>query len=579
VRAPAPRFRSCCLAALVAGSSATQAAKPDDPAVRFRFDEQAAARGITAVNHCGSPTKKRYVLEELGQGCALFDKDGDGDLDAYLVDASSLVAPTDPEGAWKPALDGRCRMYENDGGGRFADVTDASGAGLAVFGQGVVAADYDGDADLDLYVTCWGGNHLLQNDGKGRFRDVTEQAGVVVGLWSVGAAFFDADGDGDLDLYVGNYFSMDRARDPDCWRKVDCPYYELLAPCGPKGMVPEADTFFRNKGDGTFEDASEESGFRSAQPSYALGLVAFDYDLDGDLDLFVANDSRAQYLFENDGRGRFTEVAQLAGCALSASGMQQAGMGVACGDADGDLDLDLFLTTFSHDDKTLFLNDGAGSFLDGTRRQQLGTETWLALGWGTEFVDLDLDGDLDLFVSNGHVHVDADRRAPELTYRQRCRTYLNEEARFRDVTLAAGKGFGRLASYRGAAFGDVDGDGDDDVLVATQNEAPALFVNEQLGPRRHWLVVELDQPGPNRFAVGARAVAEVGGRKLLRFVHTSGSFASASDTRLRFGLGDAAVVDELTVWWPDGTTQKASGVAGDRVLRWTKGGAPAPRLP
>jgi hypothetical protein len=421
---------------------------------------------------------------------------------------------------------------------------------------------------------------LYRNQGNGTFEDATAAAGLGDERWSVSAAFFDADGDDDLDLYVGNYFAMARARDPDCWKKVDCPYYEILASCGPKGMVPEADVFYVNDGDGTFTDATASSGIGAVAPRYALGVVAFDFDRDRDVDVYVANDSRGNFLFQNDGRGHFEEVADLAGCSLNAAGMQQAGMGVACGDFDGDLDLDLLTTNFSHDDNTLFENDGAGSFLDVTARQSFGTESWLALGWGTDLVDFDLDGDLDLLVANGHVYPAADVRAPELTYKQRCHLFLNEAGKLRFVNDSGGSALERRASFRGAAFGDVDDDGDEDVLVVAMNEPPALFINHGLpGAPRRFVTVELDAPGKNRFAIGASVVAEIGARKLLRFVRGGGSFASTSSSRLHFGLGEAESIDRLTVAWPDGSTQSVSGVPAGRRLRWKKGAAPEPRLP
>ncbi|MBM4014804.1 MAG: CRTAC1 family protein [Planctomycetes bacterium] len=550
-----------------------------DGAAPITLVDEAAARGVTALLHCGDPVKRRYLLECIGCGCALFDKDGDGDLDLFLVDAGTIGPPPDlPEGAdplavdWKPRKDGQCRLYENDGAGRFRDVTEASGAGIRVFGQGVTAADYDGDGDLDLYVTCWGPNRLLQNDGSGRFTDVTRGTGVGDPHWSVGAAFFDADGDDDLDLYVGNYLAMAIARDPDCWRKVDCPFLDVPAACGPKGMVPETDSFFRNKGDGDFRDMSEKAGIHDHEPRYALGVVAFDHDQDGDVDVYVGNDSRANSLWDNDGKGRFFDLGDLSGAAVNRDGVAQASMGVACGDLDGDGLFDLAVTNFSHDDNTVYRNEGGGNFADITARHPFGSKAYLSLGWGTEFVDFDGDGALDLFVANGHVYPEADVRAPELSWKQQNRVYQQVNGILRDVTDTAGSGLQRKASFRGAAFGDVDGDRDVDVVVMAMDEPPALLINQ--GDGRDALLLELRQPtGMNRFAIGARAVATVGGKRLARQVRAGGSFASMSDLRLHFGLGGAPRIDRLEVTWPDGTRQEFGDVAGGRTARLVKGGA------
>ncbi|MBL8843747.1 MAG: VCBS repeat-containing protein [Planctomycetes bacterium] len=562
-----------------AGSASTPSSVPPPApiALRFALRDEAAARGVVAVNHCGAPLDKRYALEEIGQGCALFDKEGDGDLDLYLVDACGLVAPADGKGDWTLDRKGRCTLLENDGSGRFTDVTEAAGdAGLRVFGAGAIAADYDGDGDVDLYVTCYGENKLLQNDGSGRFADVTAAAGVGETRWSTGAAFFDADGDDDLDLYVGNYFAMTIAGDPDCWNKVDCPYFELKAACGPKGMVPEPDRYYANNGDGTFRDATADAGFAAVEPRYSLGIAAFDADGDGDQDLYVANDSRGNYLFVNDGKGRFSEEADLAGAALSGAGLAQAGMGVAIGDWDGDLDLDLFCTNFSHDDNTLYQNDGSGTFLDVTARHAWGTETWLALGWGTAFEDFDLDGDQDLFVANGHVYPGADARAPELTYKQLCRAY-EFDGRYRDVTVAAFPGAPPRKSFRGAAFGDVDGDGDGDVVVMAQNESPALFVNDAAQRASGQQVAfVLEQPGMNRFAIGARIVVEAGGRRQLRLVQAGSSFQSSNEAAARFGLGGATRLERVTVTWPDGVVEEARDLAAGTRWRWRRGTPPQP---
>ncbi|MSR47330.1 MAG: CRTAC1 family protein [Planctomycetes bacterium] len=571
------------LAFLLAPQAPTQPSPPSSsPAPCFTFTEEAAARGVTWVNHCGDPVKKRYLLECIGCGCALFDKDGDGDLDLYLVDACTIAPPADLAPGidpldvdWRPQKDGQCRLYENDGTARFTDVTEASGAGVRAFGQGVTAADYDGDDDLDLYVTCWGPNRLLQNDGTGAFTDVTRPAGVADPHWSVGAAFFDADGDDDLDLYVGNYLAMAVARDPKCWRKVDCPFFDTLAACGPKGMVAEPDSFFRNKGDGDFREASERAGIHDHEARYALGVVAFDHDLDGDIDVYVGNDSRANSLWDNDAKGRFFDIGDLSGAAVNRDGVAQASMGVACGDLDGDGLFDLAMTNFSHDDNTVYKNEGGGSFLDVTARHPFGPKAYLSLGWGTEFVDLDDDGDLDLFVANGHVYPEADAKAPELAYKQQNRVYRQERGVLHDVTDAAGQGFERLASHRGAAFGDLDGDRDIDAVVTAMNEPPSVLINhgDGSGNGGRSLLLELRQPtGMNRFAIGARVVAKVGDRLLARCVRAGGSFASMSDLRLHFGLGDATKIDHLVVFWPDGTKQEFAEVAGGRKVRLVKGG-------
>jgi hypothetical protein len=564
------------------------------PPCAIRFTDEAAARGLTWVSHCGDATKKRWLVEEIGLGCALFDMDGDGDLDLFLADACRLAPPkeltagVDPLDAdWRPVIDesgaGQCRLLRNDGSGRFEDVTEGSGAGQRLFAQGAIAVDHDGDGDVDLYLTCFGSDRLLENDGRGHFTDVTARAKLGDRRWSVGAAFLDADRDGDLDLYVANYFSMQVAVDPQCWRKVDCPYFGIPAACGPKGMVPEPDVFYANQGDGTFAEASEASGIRAVAPSYGLGVVAFDWDLDGDVDLYVGNDSRANHLFDNDGKGRFTEIGDLAGCAVSRNGVEQASMGLACGDFDGNGLLDLACTNFSHDDNTVYANQGDGMFLDVTSRMGFGTSAYLSLGWGTDFVDLDQDGALDFFVANGHVYPEADQRAPELSYRQRNLVYRNVGGRFEDVTGSAGPGLERRAPFRGAAFGDVDDDGDVDVVVMALDEAPSLLVNQANSPGRaapasHWLLLALEGAGKNRSAIGARAVAEVAGKSLLRVVRSGGSFASTSDPRLHFAWRGAdaasapAKIDRLTVTWPDGKKQLFADVAADRVLRLVEDG-------
>ncbi len=543
--------------------------------------DEAKARGVTGENHCGDPLKKRYLLETIGNGCALFDYDGDCDLDLYVVDGCTLVPP-DKEDCpsflvagedWRPGFDGQSRLYENDGRGFFEDVTPKSGASFRGFGVGASAADYDGDVDVDLYVTCWGPNLLFRNNGDRTFTEVGRQAGVADDRWSIASCWFDAENDGDLDFYVTNYFAMTVARDPDCWRKVDCPFFDLKTPCGPKGMVPEPGALFQNHGDGTFLDASVESGIHAAPNSYGLGAVAFDFERDGDADLYVANDSRANYLFVNDGAGHFEECADLLGAALNRDGIAQAGMGIGCGDYDGDTDLDLFLTNFSHDNNTLYRNEGT-EFLDVTFHSGFPGDVYYALGWGAEFADFDNDGDLELFVANGHIYPEADVRAPELNYKDYNRLYVIEQGKFVDVTFRSGPGMSKKSSTRGAAVGDLDNDGDLDLVLVEQNEAPTLLINQRRDASRQSVTLLLQGVNGNSSAIGAEVVAECGPRRMLRVVRSGHSYACGGDPRLHFGLDREESLSRATVRWPDGGTQTAEGLKPG-FYRWRQGEMPA----
>ncbi len=521
----------------------------------FWFVNEAESRGVTAVNHCGDPETKTWALEEIGNGCAWIDFDRDRDQDLFIVDASTLVPGEKPGDPWTIAGDGRSTLYENDGTGHFTDITEKSRAMVSGFGVGVSVADFDNDRDPDLYITCWGPNRLLRNDGGGRFTDVSDHAGVAKNSWSVGSCWFDAEGDGDLDLYVANYFAMNEERDPECWKKRDCDYRTLKVACGPQGMVAEKDHFFLNNGNGTFEDVSATCGiWDDVVPQYGLGAVAFDFDSDNDMDIYVANDSRGNFLFENDGKGHFTQLADLLGASLNRDGVPQAGMGIACGDFDNDRDADLFLTNFSHDYNTLYRNDSGMEFLDISRRMGMKQSEFFALSWGTEFADFDNDGSLDLVVANGHVYPEADERGPELAYRQRNTIYRQVDGEFVDVSDRAGPGFERRSSSRGLACGDADNDGDLDLVIIEQNETPSLLINETPGGRS--LMVSLQATDDNRDAVGSRVVAFLGDSEQVRFMRRGHSFASCHDPRLHFGLGAEGKVDRIEVTWPNGTTSQ-----------------------
>ena len=489
------------------------------------------------------------------------------------VDAPAHLMPPATDKDWKPAFDGRCRLYENDGTGHFTDVTEDCGIDYRGMGSGASAADYDNDGDLDLYLTCWGPNRLYRNDGGGKFTDVTETARVGDDRWGVASCWLDYDGDGHLDLYVTNYFVMTTARDPEVWQKVKCAHHDLKVACGPRGMVAEPDVLYRNRGDGSFEDASEKSGILdNTGPFYGLGVVAFDSDRDGDADLYVANDSRANFLFENQGDGTFVEIADFAGVAMSDNGVPQAGMGIAVGDYDNDLDLDLFLTNFSEDDNTLYRNDRRNLFRDITMRMNFGETSYFSLGWGAGFVDFDNDADVDLFVANGHVYPEADQRAPEMTYRQSNRLFRNDAAQLRDLTVEAGPGLQKIEVTRGAAFGDVDNDGDVDVLLVELNAAPSLLIN-QLDNGHRSILVTLESTTMNRHGIGARVVVEAGGQKLMQEVRAGHSFAGCDDLRLHFGTGASDQVDLLRIVWPEGKPSVFRNVASGRWYHVRQGEA------
>ncbi len=514
---------------------------------RFRFVDRAREAGLTTVSWCGRP-EKPHLLESGGCGIALFDYDGDGDLDAYVLSGWRLEGDRVVE-------KGRNALYRNRGDGTFEDVTEKAGVGDDGWACGVAVGDVDGDGRPDLFVTNFGPDVLFRNRGDGTFERAKDPPSV--DGWSTGAVFFDADGDGDQDLFVAGYVKA--TLDEVLAAKPTLDWKGAKVMFGPFGLEGEANRFFRNEGGGRFVDATKEAGLADVGLYFSFGVAAADLDGDGDLDLYVANDSNPNYLYRNDGKGRFEEVGLWSGAALSGEGKAQAGMGIAVGDFDGDLRPDLFVTNFAEDSCTLYRNLGRLAFADVTVKAGLKEPTFLPLSWGTALADFDLDGDLDLFVANGHIYPQADANPKSgTTYRQRNLLFENEGGRFTDVTAAAGPGLAVVESSRGVAAGDVDGDGDVDLLVSNVDAPPTLLVNEC--PRRGaWLLV--DAPG------ALRVVAEVGGRRIARDAVFGGSFCSASDPRFHFGLGPASRVDRLTVTWPDGGTSVREAVPVDRAIR------------
>jgi len=541
------------------------------------FRDAAAAAGLD-FHHFNGASGGYFMVEILGAGGALFDYDGDGDLDVYLVQGAmlgpgrSLDDAVFPPHHPTPLSD---RLYRNDLDGdglRFTDVTEESGIGrLATgYGMGVAAGDYDGDGDLDLYLTNFGPNQLLRNRGDGTFEDVTVAAGAGDDGWSVPAAFFDYDGDGDLDLFVGNYVDFDFAKLPVCRDLTGAQDY-----CGPKVFDPQADRLLRNRGDGSFEDVSAAAGL-AASFGPALGVVAADFDDDGRPDLYVANDARANNLWMNRGDGTFEDRALLAGAAVDASGKPQGSMGVDAGDFDGDGDLDLFMTHIAAETNTLYRNDGSGMFEDDSAATGLGAPSLPFTAFGTAWFDYDNDGWLDLMAVNGAVTkiLSQVQQGDPYPLHQPNQLFHNAGGRFTDVSAEAGEAFRLSDVSRGAAFGDVDDDGDADVLV-TNNNGPARLLLNQVGNAAPWLGVRLLLADGRRTAVGARAAVLVdGAAQRWRRVRPEGSYAVANDPRLLFGLGGLGTpphLDAVRVVWPDGSREDFPVAAVGRYVDLVQG--------
>jgi len=535
--------------ALIACSTLGWVAPPCATAQSFHFVEASKAAGLTEPTWCGRDDKP-HLLESGGTGLALFDADGDGDLDLYLVNGWRL------DGA-EVAERGQDLFYLNRGDGTFENATAESGLGHDGWGTGVAVGDVDGDGDRDLFVTNFGPDRLYFNDGHGRFEVAAASPGI--DGWSAGAVLFDADADGDADLFVAGY--IEATLDEVLHAEPTLEWQGLEVMLGPFGLQGEANKFFENDGTGVFEERTAAAGLVDRGLFYSFGLAAVDLDDDLDLDLYVANDSNANYVYRNDGAGHFQEMGLWSGAALDAGGAAQAGMGVAIGDYDGDLDPDVFVTNFEKDTSTLYRNHGDCLFEDVSVEMGLKAPTFQPLSWGTVFADFDLDADLDLFVANGQIYPQADA-VEGTSYAQTNLLLEQTPAGFVDVSRRSGPGLAVRESSRGVAAGDIDGDGDIDLVVANVDAPPTLLRNES--PRRGaWLII--DAP------LALRADVWAGGRRLVRHRVHGGSFVSVSDDRFHFGLGGVGAIERLSVTWPDGTIQDVSQTRVDRIVKVRRG--------
>jgi hypothetical protein len=521
----------------------------------LRFTDLTTESGLDFVHVSGAPDRKDYIFEAKGGGVAALDIDNDGWMDVVFSQGSTLERFRKGENP-APAV------YRNRGDGRFENVTGRAGLTARGWGMGVTAADFDNDGFTDLYLTNLGPDTIYRNNGDGTFSDVTVRAGVDVPGWSASAAFFDADNDGLLDFYVARYLDAGPDRLPEERGGGTCHYLGAAVLCGPRGIPGAPDAFYRNRGDGTFEERSERSGAVDRERYFGLGVVAADLDGDRDADLYVGNDATPNLLFVNRGDGRFDERGFPSGLAVSGDGNEQASMGVDAADYDNDGRLDVYATHFANDYSTLYRNLGGMEFEDVTARAQIRDTAWVS--WGTRFVDLDHDGWKDLVKVNGHVYPHLRGATSGESYEQPALTvYLNNrDGTFRQALSERSSDAAKPVVGRGAAFADFDNDGDVDVLVACLDAGPLLLRNDQI-EARHWLMLRTVGHRSNRDGIGARVSVRTGALEQVWEIKRSVGIYSASDPRAHFGLGAAAKVDLLRVAWPSGKLDEFRDVAAD----------------
>jgi hypothetical protein len=543
----------------------------------FSFVDVAKESGLNVKTIFGGEHKNRYLLETTGCGVAFYDFDHDDWLDLFLVNGTRLDGF--PKGS-EPIS----RLFKNNRDGTFTDITAKSGMVRSGWGQGCCVGDYDNDGFNDLFVSYYGQNILYKNHGDGTFTDVTAQAGLVQSRtrWNSGCAFLDYNKDGHLDLFVANYIDFDIKTAP-LPEAAGCAYKGIQVACGPPGLDGGKNILYRNNGDGTFTDVSEKAGLWETLGTYALSVSVADFDNDGWPDIYVANDSTAATLYQNQKDGTFKDVAVEAGVAYSPDGKPQAGMGVSVGDFNRDGLLDIVKTNFAGDTDSLYQNLGDGTFDDRTYLAGLGINTRY-LGWGVGFADLDNDGWLDIVVSNGHVYPEVDGTSLDATYAEHKYVYRNlRNGQFEDVTRLAGPGMNEDVPARGCAFGDYNNDGNLDVVVNCVN-APPQLLRCDASLKRNWIKLRLVGTKSNRAGIGARvtvtattATQEMSGigkqpLKQVDELRSGGSYYSQNDLRMHFGLDQATKVDMVEIVWPSGTKDTLKDLAANHFYVVEEGG-------
>ena len=534
---------------------------PAQTAPTPRLQDMAGQAGLT-VAHISS-LEKRYIVESMSGGAGFIDCDNDGKLDIITVNGSTIDR-------FKQGGDPLITLYHQEGKLKFRDITASARLVHKGWGMGVAVADYDNDGLPDIYVSGFGGNALYHNLGNCKFEDVTDRAGLAVGGFSTGAAWADYDGDGKVDLFVTRYVHFDMDNLPVFGSdEKNCRFKGILVQCGPWGMQGESDFLFHNLGNGKFEDVSEKAGVSDAKHRYGLGVIWGDYDNDGWPDLYVANDAGPNYLYHNKRDGTFEDVAMLGGAALSGDGLEQGSMGVDFGDYLHEGRLSIFVTNFTEQADTLYHNLGPGGFEDVSWRAKLAQPTFLPVGWGTGFFDMDNDGWIDIMAVNGHVYPQMDNVPGGARYQEPILLFRNlRDGTFEDVssTLAGIE----TGSQRGAAFGDINNDGNVDVLIMNIGKPPTLLLN-QGGNRNHGVLFKLVGTKSNRMAIGARITLKAGNLSQTGEVRAGGSYLSQNDPRVHFGLGQEARIDEVSIRWPSGKIETVRPVAPDFIYTVVEG--------
>ena len=541
-----------------------RAASKPSPTRVVQLVDITASTGIH-FEHLSSPEQK-YIVESMSGGVALIDYDGDGWLDIYFTNAPSVSMELEGKKA-------RSALYHNNHDGTFTDVTEKAGVGYPCWAMGAAVGGYNNDGRPDLIVSCFGGVVLYRNNGDGSFTDVTKASGLDKDTgWATGVAFGDYDGDGNSDLFVPHYVDYDLKDLPTFGSLKTCQYHDIAVQCGPRGLKGYPDTLYRNNGDGTFTEVAKQAGVDDANRYFGLGSVWTDFDNDGKLDLFVANDGEPNYLYHNEGNGQFKNIALDAGVAVSEDGVEQANMGLAVGDYMNTGRMSIAVTHFSDEYAALYRNDGGLSFSDVSRAAGVASPTSPYVGWGDAFLDLDNSGWLDLILVNGHVYPQVDNAKLGTAYREPKLVFQNRrDGTFRNVSAESGAAVRVPQVSRGLAVGDLFNTGRLNVVVENLTGGP-MILEAKSNPAHHWISFDLEGSPSNRLALNARVRVTTGKLQQLGEVRSGGSYLSQNDLRLHFGLGDAARIDKVEVMWPNGATQIFESVEANRFYHLKQGG-------